>query len=101
MDKREIIKNLEKEKKQFYKDVARRLKRSYGVDVSKIDKLAKDNEVIVVPGRVIGSGKMSKKVKIFAYGFSSEAEKSIKEANGEAMNMEKFIKNKEVGRIII
>ena len=101
MDKREIVKELEKEKKKFYLEIARHLKKCPGVNVRKIDMLAKENETIIVPGKVIGNGKMSKKIKIYAYGFSAGAEKSIKEANGTTENMESFLKNKEIGRIII
>ncbi len=101
MDKRKIIEELKKEKKKFYKEVARRLKKCPGVDISKIERLAKDNETIVVPGRVIGNSKMTKKVKIYAYAFSSVAEKNIIASGSSALGMEEFLKNKELGRIII
>ena len=101
MDKRDIISELMKEKKKFYKEVARRLKKCPGVNVSKIERLAKENETIVVPGRVIGNSKMTKKVKIYAYGFSSSAEKNVIASGSSALGMEEFLKNKDSGRIII
>ncbi len=90
-----------KEKKRFYKEVARRLKKCPGVNVSKIERLAKENETIVVPGRVIGTAKMTKKVKIYAYAFSAAAEKNVIASGSSALGMEEFLKAKQTGRIII
>ena len=101
MDKFQIIKELEKEKKGFYKEVARRLKKCPGVNVDKIERLAKDNDVIIVPGRVIGNTKVNKKMKIYAYAFSKTAQKNLDDSGSSTMTLEDFLKNKEMGRIII
>lgn len=101
MDRREIIKEFGKQRKAFYRDVARRMRTCKGVNIYKIERLSKNGDVIVVPGRVIGDAKMSKKVKIYAYAFSKSAGKSIKDAKGTTHSMEELLKAKEMGRIII
>ena len=53
-------------------------RRRISVNLSKIDKYAKENEIVVVPGKVLGNGDLTKNITIAAYQFSESANKKIK-----------------------
>lgn len=63
------------------------------VNLNKIEKEAHDNHVIVIPGKVLGSGALTKKLKICALYFSNSALNKIKQNKGEAVKIIDEIKN--------
>ncbi len=79
-----------------WKDVAERIakpRRLYAaVNVSKIERYAKENEYVVVPGKVLGGGGISKPVKVAALSFSETARRKITEAGGECLRISELIK---------
>jgi len=58
------------------------------VNVSKIDKLAEDGDVVAIPGKVLGFGNISKKIDIAALSFSQSAKDKIGQAGGKALTFE-------------
>ena len=76
----------------------RRIKKN----LEEIDKEAKENETIIVPGKVLGNGNISKKIKIIALNFSSSAEEKLKKAKIQATTIiEELKKTKKIeGRIL-
>ncbi|MHB1439643.1 MAG: 50S ribosomal protein L18e [Cuniculiplasma sp.] len=75
----------------MWRDVARRLsetRQNYAdLNVGKISRLCKDGDVVVVPGKVLGSGYMEKKVRISALDVSEKAMKKIKESGSEFISL--------------
>ncbi len=57
------------------------------VNLSKINRYAKEGEMVLVPGKVLGAGRLEKKLVVAAYAFSETAIKKIKEAGGEAITL--------------
>jgi large subunit ribosomal protein L18e len=78
-----------------WNDVANRLeqpRRTHAeVNLGRIERYAREDETIVVPGKVLGSGVISKAITIAAVDFSSSAETKIKQADGEAIGLEQAI----------
>ena len=70
------------------------------VNLSKISRYCNDDEVIVVPGKVLGSGELDKKITIAAYQFSEQAKEKIKEAKGTSLDISELIKNNPKGKKI-
>ncbi len=64
------------------------------VNLYKINLHAKDNEIIIVPGKVLATGDINKKVSVAAYTFSSNAREKIKNAKGEALSIPELIAKK-------
>ncbi len=99
--KRALITKLKKTKIPIWKDVAEKLKSPRGrkveVNVRSIDKHAKENETVVIPGVVLGSGEIIKKVSVAAWKFSPSAEKKIKTAKGNTMSIEELVKKNPKG----
>lgn len=67
------------------------------VNISEINRHAKGNETIIVPGTVLASGTIDKPVTIAAWRFSGEAEKKIRGTGGTIMTFEELKKKNPKG----
>jgi large subunit ribosomal protein L18e len=72
-------------------DVADRLekpRRTHAeVNLGRIERYAREDETVVVPGKVLGSGVLQKNVTVAAVDFSSTARKKIDQV-GDAVSLE-------------
>lgn len=88
----------------IWKRVAKDLEKSTSqrriVNLSKISRYSTDNEVIIVPGKVLGSGELTKKVTIAAYQFSEQAIEKIKQAKGTIIKISELAKKNPKGNKI-
>ncbi|MBN1645604.1 50S ribosomal protein L18e [Candidatus Woesearchaeota archaeon] len=66
------------------------------INVYKIDKYAKENETVIVPGKVLGTGVLTKKVNVAAFNFSEEAYKKISSV-GTAITINELMKKNPQG----
>lgn len=86
---------------KVWKDIAERIakpRRLYAeVNVSKIERYAKDNETIIVPGKVLGSGKINKKVTVAALSFSESAKRKIEDAGGKCLTITQLLEENPKG----
>ncbi|WP_457549028.1 50S ribosomal protein L18e [Archaeoglobus sp.] len=82
-------------KVKIWKDIAERLarpKRLYAeVNVSKIERYAKEGETILVPGKVLGGGRITKAVTVAALSFSDSAKRKIESAGGKCITIPQLI----------
>jgi large subunit ribosomal protein L18e len=67
------------------------------VNVYKIDKVAQENETVIVPGKVLGTGDLNKSVKVAAYQFSQDAIRKINE-KGETLTIEELMTKNPSGK---
>ncbi len=67
------------------------------VNLSKIDKYAKEGEIVLVPGKVLGMGNLTKKLTICAYGYSSSALLKIQENGSSIISLSDLIKKNPKG----
>lgn len=71
-------------KKEIYSRVADILntakRRAVKVNLVKLEKLdlVKDGTIVVVPGKLLGTGILNKKIVIYAYSFSSSVKEKVK-----------------------
>jgi len=79
----------------IWRDIAERLERPLRVwpevNVSRIERYAKEGEVIIVPGKVLGSGILTKKVNVAAWKFSKSAKEKIEKAGGRVMTIRELM----------
>jgi large subunit ribosomal protein L18e len=95
----ELIGNLKvksyQEDVKIWKDIAKRLERSNRrhaeVNISKINRHSSPDETILVPGKILGSGKLDHKVNVVALGFSKKAEEKIGAAGGKCLNITEIL----------
>ncbi len=67
------------------------------VNVYKIENVAREGEIIIVPGKVLGSGVLSKKVTIAALSFSESAKNKIIAQKGEALTIKELLEKNPQG----
>lgn len=63
------------------------------VNVEQLEKVCKDGDKIIVPGKILGNGMLSKKLRIVALSASEDAREKIKKAKGEFITIEEELKN--------
>ena len=71
------------------------------VNVSKIEYTAVKNGKVVIPGKIMGSGTLSKKVTVSAYSFTKTAIQKIEGAGGKCMIYNDFIKKNPTGKDVV
>ena len=71
------------------------------VNLSKISRLSKENETILVPGKVLGSGVLEHKITISAYQFSESAKVKLKESGSKILELNDLAKQSPKGIRII
>ena len=85
-------------KSPLFRAVAKKLSASASqktkVNISKIEKFAKEGEEIIIPGKLLGVGTLTKKVTIIAFNASVEAVEKVKKSGGKFVKLCDFIKTK-------
>ena len=83
-----------------WEDVAERLEAPRSthaeVNLGRIERYAQEEETVVVPGKVLGSGVLQKEVSVAAVAFSGTAETKIEQV-GEVMNLEQALEENPDG----
>ena len=81
-------------------DIAARLekpRRTHAeVNLGRIERYAREDETVLVPGKVLGSGALRKDVTVAAVDFSGSARTKI-DAVGEAIDLEEAVENNPDG----
>ncbi|MDP8011620.1 MAG: 50S ribosomal protein L18e [Thermoplasmata archaeon] len=88
----------------IWRDIAERLEKPLRVwpevNLSGIERYAENDSIILVPGKVLGAGILTKKVTVSAFKFSSEAKEKIESAGGKVLTIKELMainpKGKEV-----
>ncbi len=68
------------------------------VNLSRLNRFTKENETIVVPGKVLGAGSISHNIVIAALAFSENARQQIKKANGKCITIPELLKQNPKGK---
>ena len=62
------------------------------VNISSINRSTKANEIVIVPGKVLGSDSLNHSVVVAAFSFSSGAKERIEEAKGKCLSIPELVK---------
>ncbi|MEM2954613.1 MAG: 50S ribosomal protein L18e [Candidatus Nanoarchaeia archaeon] len=96
-----LIKLLKTQQAQIWKRLAKEFgkatRKRREVNLSKIQRYAREKDFVLVPGKVLGTGKLTKPIKIAALNFSKSAEEKIIAAGGKIIELEKLIKDNPKG----
>ena len=86
----------------IWRDIAQRLdkpNRLYAeINLSKINRYSKENETVIVPGKVLGTGNISHPVTVAALNFSMTAEMLIADAQGKCLSIEQLMETNPTGK---
>ena len=108
----ELVKTIDELKKAsrendapIWKSIAKKLEgpsRNWPVvNISKIEYNVSKNGKAIIPGKILGSGNLSKKVTISAYSFTKSAIEKIESAGGKCMVYNDFIKKNPSGKDVV
>ncbi len=101
----ELIRFLRKQKREknanIWGDIAERLekpkKKRLTVNLSRLNRYAQKNEVVVVPGKVLGAGEIDHPITVTAFSFSAKAKEKIKTAKGKCLSFSDVIERNPKG----
>jgi large subunit ribosomal protein L18e len=68
------------------------------VNLNKINDITKENDVIVVPGKVLGTGNVLHKVTLSSFSISNSAAKKIIESGGKIISFSEMIEKFPTGK---
>ena len=79
-------------------ELARSTRQRREVNLSRINRYTEQNETIIVPGKVLGSGVLEHPVTIAAFSFSVSARTAIEHAKGKTITIAELVKAKPKGQ---
>lgn len=96
-----LIRSLRKKAKEndaaIWRDVADRLSASKrqrtAVNLSRLNRHTKQKEAVVIPGKVLGSGKLEHPLVVAAFAFSDEARQKIVQAKGKCLTISELVES--------
>ena len=98
---RELRKASNQNKAQVWRKVSELIlkprRKRVEVNLSKINRYAKRDNVIIVPGKVLAAGTLDKPVTVAALSFSKMAVLKIKATGGRVITLEELIKENPRG----
>ena len=71
------------------------------VNVGHIDRIAKDGEVLIVAGKLLGDGQISKKVTVVAFSASKSAQEKIIAVGGKFLTIKEHLAKKPDNKVRI
>ncbi len=80
------------------KHLSKSVSRKPEVNVGKISRLTGKDDVVLIPGKVLGGGGVSHRVIVGAYSFTRSAAEKITAAGGDALTMSEFLKRYSSGK---
>lgn len=78
--------------KRIANDLAKPSRQRRIVNLGRINRNTKENETVIVPGKVLGSGIMDHSVIIAAFDFSGTARVQIEKAKGTCLSINELMK---------
>lgn len=97
-----LIDLLSKEKKPIWKRTVKELtkptKNRVEVNLSKIQTYGQEGGTVLIPGKVLGSGVITKKLTIAAFSFSKSAKDLITAVGGKAITIDSLHKSNPTGK---
>lgn len=98
--RKKSINTKEKIWKRIAKDLEKPTRSRRAVNLSKINMATKENELVVVPGKVLGSGELKHPLTIAAWNFSDGALEKMKQARAKAIYINELMNDNAKGKRI-
>ena len=99
---RKLIRELWKTKRRIWKKVSKKLsgprREKIEANLYRINKKTKENDVIVVPGKVLGIGEIDHKLTIACLTCSKTARKKIETSGSKLLSIEELLEQNPEGK---
>jgi len=83
--------------KRIAKDLSKPTRQRREVNIYRINKYCKGDEIAIVPGKVLSMGELDKKLTIAAWNFSDKAKDKINKS-GKAISIQELMKTNPEGK---
>lgn len=67
------------------------------VNVGQLNRLGAANEVVVVPGKLLAEGRLTKSLTVGAFEYSAQARAKVVAAGGQALSIDELLKSRPDG----
>ena len=84
--------------KRVVKDLNKSSRQRRTINIYKIDRYAREGETILVPGKVLSVGNLTKKVVVAALNFSDQAKDKINHAKGTTLTIQQLLQQNPDGK---
>jgi len=71
------------------------------LNLNRIEQLTKENDTVVFPGKVLGTGNISHKITLFSFSISESAVNKIIEKGGKIITHSDLIKQNPTGKGVV
>jgi len=99
---RKLIRDLWKTKRRIWKKVSKKLagsrKNRVEANLNRINNKTKQNDVIVIPGKVLGNGELNHKITIACLDYSKPARKKIEKSGSKLISIEDLLEQNPEGK---
>ncbi|MEM3672807.1 MAG: 50S ribosomal protein L18e [Candidatus Bathyarchaeia archaeon] len=97
-----LLKKQSKEKEaNIWREIAEKLskprRKGIAVNLSHLNRYTQENETVVVPGKVLGAGKIDHSITVAAFAFSETAKEKIKAVKGKCLSVFELVKKNPKG----
>jgi len=100
-----LIRSLRKKAKEndaaIWRAVANSLstskRRRIAVNLSRLNRCTKEKEIVVIPGKVLGAGRLEHPLTVAASAFSAEARSKITQAKGKCLPITELLEDNPKG----
>ena len=101
----DLIRFLKKQSREnkadIWRDIAERLakpkRKRIVVNIRRLNRYTQKNEMVIVPGKVLGTGEIGHPVTVAAFAFSENAKEKIKARRGKCLSFFDLIKKNPKG----
>jgi len=83
--------------REIAEDLSHSRKKRIAVNISKLNRHTQKDETAVVPGKVLGAGKIDHPINVAAFAFSERAQRKILDAKGKCMSILELIEKNPKG----
>ena len=77
--------------KRIAEDLEKPTRQRRIVNISSINRFTKPNEIIIVPGKVLGYGSLNHSLTVAAFSFSESAREIIEQAKGKCLTIKELV----------
>ncbi|MGM5487563.1 MAG: 50S ribosomal protein L18e [Nanobdellota archaeon] len=79
-------------------DLEKPARNKRAVNIARINRNTKEGEMVIVPGKVLGTGNIGHKLTIAAYAVSDKARQEIEKADGKVLTINELLENNPKGK---
>jgi large subunit ribosomal protein L18e len=77
--------------------LAKPRRKRVAVNISRLNRYTEKNEIVVVPGKVLGAGEIDHPITVAAFAFSQKAREKIRKARGKCLSIIELVKKNPKG----